>query len=223
MNDIVWYLVLGVFDALAIVALGFKYYRFPFWEYAKELVVIAVITSWISYLNRIVLQLPEIDMISQLLIVALLFRYLIKMRFMPSFIVAACGYLWFILIQYLTFTLLVSIGTVSFESSRDTIGLNVYMIQIVSQVACYLICWAGHTFNLGFASFHRPPHDLTTNESYKGLNLYFLIATILATLVIFSIIYWIFYFDTHPFIAIPLVILALTALTALSYRKEIDS
>lgn len=56
------YLLLGVFDASAVIILALKLYRLPFREYIKDIALMSLGVSLFSYLMRIVIGIPTLDL-----------------------------------------------------------------------------------------------------------------------------------------------------------------
>jgi hypothetical protein len=214
------YLSLGILDSFAILALALRIYRFPFWEYFKEICLIAALASGTSFFVRVILSMPALDMAVQYMLYVLLLRYIIHIRFFPALLIAAVGYLSFTGVQFIVYPTLILTNVVTFNDAKELEGVGTYLIQISSEAASYLVCWLLYKLNLGYACFPRPPHEIQLKDKMTGTNLHLMLSTLLAVTVIFSTLYWILNYHAHIFIVLPTVAAALCLLLYLSQRKD---
>ena len=107
--DVLLYLILGFIDILAILALIFKIFRFPFWEYIRKHIVICTTLALVSFVMRLVLGFPEFDTGLQFILLVLFLRYLLKLRSFEANMLATIGVLSFDLIQIIAFKVLQSL------------------------------------------------------------------------------------------------------------------
>ncbi|MEF3312589.1 hypothetical protein PV433_27235 [Paenibacillus sp. GYB004] len=218
--ETVIYFLLSVLDSIAIISLMFRVYRFPFWEYFKEILLMAVIASVVSYVVRVVLGVPALDMAVQYTLYVLLLRFIIKVRFFPALLVGAVGYLSYTAIQFIVYPLLIVTGVVTLDDGQAIQGAGTYIIQITSDMVSFIVCWFMYHFNLGYACFVRPPHDFDLKDKMTGTNLYMAWAVVPAVIVIFSTLYWILNHNAHILIVLPTVAASLYILIYLSRRKD---
>lgn len=219
--DTFLYLFFGFLDVMVNLALVYKLYRFPFWEYYKEFLIIGITLSVASYVVRLVIGMPEIDMICQYILYIIFFRYLIKIKLYYAFPMAAVGYLAYAVIQFSLYPVLLWTGLVNEADVTSTNGLGVYAIQLCSELTGYLIAFLMYRFGLGFSHITRPPHGMSIKIRDKQYN-WQIAANVLGSLVVVFIMYWIFNHISYLFVILPSSLLALSSLVFLSYRKDYD-
>lgn len=219
MGEIFFYILFGFLDVIANLALIYKLYRFPFWEYKKEFIIIAVILSVSSYCTRILLSMPEIDMPLQYLLYILFFRYLLKIRFYYSVPLAAIGYLFFTVVQFIVYPLLMATQVVSVSDGLEVHGWGIYTIQLSSELSCYLIAYIMYKLGIGFSHITRPPQEvhIPLHDVNFKLNIF---VNIFGSIVIVSIMYWVYNYHSYIYIVLPSSLIALVSLIYLSYRKD---
>lgn len=69
------YILLGVFDALAVVTLVLKLYMLPVWEYRRKILFYAIGIALFSFLMRVVIGVPKLDLPFQYLFMVIFFRF----------------------------------------------------------------------------------------------------------------------------------------------------
>ncbi|MNI06773.1 hypothetical protein D3C73_597650 [compost metagenome] len=220
--DIFLYVFFGFFDVIAILALIFKIYRFPFFEYTKKLVIIGLTLSIVSYFNRCVIDIANYDMIVQFILYILFFRYLIKVRLYRAFSLATTGYLAFDGIQFTVYPLLMSSGIVTTNDAQELTGLGTYMIQSSTEIMCFLVAYLLYKFNLGFSFISVPPHDMYIKSKNNQTEKIIFISNIVAATVISSIMYWILNFHAHVYIVLPAVAVSLFLLIYFTNRRDFE-
>ncbi|MFB0841744.1 MULTISPECIES: hypothetical protein [Paenibacillus] len=212
MEDIL-YIAFSILDSLAALFLMFRIFRFPFKEYIKETIAIATIISLESYFVRVVIKLPDLDPIIQAWIYVIALRFICKFSWRRAQVVSLIGYLGFMAIQLSSFLILDLLDIVVYADTQLLGGLGTYLIQITSEILCFIIGWL--IYRNGFSFMPRPPHDLRINEKISGTNWFILI---LGNVVIYVTLYWILNF--HSILIIPVVILTYAIL--LFYYREKD-
>ncbi|WP_163854569.1 hypothetical protein [Paenibacillus elgii] len=215
--DFFIYLILGMLDTFAILALAFKFYRFPFFEYIKEVLVMCILITLSSYIVRVEFNLGVLDLIVQLLLYIFFFRRIIKVRLKASialsllyFVYGALSYGFYFI--YRAFSI-VSPGVVD-----QSTGPEAYLMQLTTSLSALLISWIMYRFRLGRSSIARPPHFLGDKFTLKEI-------LIICLLFSFgSILIYIFHYIEHwrATLAIPVVLLSVLALAYLSNRKGIS-
>lgn len=221
--DSILYILLGVLDVIAILVLIFKIFRWPFWEYLTEVIIIGVVLSIVSYLLREVLNIPEFDMTGQFILYVLFFRYLIKVRLFDSISISAIGYLFFVGVQFLVYSFLLTAGIVTTDDAQNLTGLGTYIIQITNQLICFLIAWLIYKFNLGFAYIIRPPHDIYRIIRKDTTQKLFYVFNTLGILAVCSTMSWVLNYHGHLYIVLPSVLGSLLILIYLSKKRDYNS
>lgn len=213
-------LLLGTLDSFCNFVLMFKIFRFPITEYKFEILISAILISFVSYLDRMILGIPDWDMAIQFSIYVVLLMYLFKINFPYAIDFASIGYLAFVCVQFTIYPLLLTTHIVSLDDSQQLTGVGTYVIQITSELSCYLIGFLLWRFNLGFSHISRPPHDGFLRYNISGAKTIGLLTNIIAALVVCSTMYWVLNYHAGVYIVIPSVLVALAILIYLSYRKE---
>lgn len=213
------YLLLGCFDSIAMIALMFKIYRFPFWEYAREIAIIAAILSFSSYVVRFVIGYPEIDTVIQLVLFVIMYRYIIKFKLYYAVPLAEVGYLSFAVIQFLTIPLWIRLGIANMNDLKAETGTGTYLIQISTDLLCYLVAFLLYRFGLGFSHIFRPPHEVNIKVHDPSYGFH-VTANIIGTVVVSLTMYWMFATYNSISIIFGSSIVALGFLMYLSHRKD---
>lgn len=157
MLNVMIYLLLGTVDIFLLLTLIFKVFRWPLWQYAREALLIAFLCSLESYLSRIVLGVPEIDLILQNIIILVLMKLLLKVNFYYGLTLSVIGSFLYSEIAYLTYNLF-SLLNIPLDLSTPASD-SVYLMQISVQVVAMLASFLLYKFNLGFSFVSVPPHD----------------------------------------------------------------
>lgn len=221
MNTIL-YLLLGFADIIVVLAFIFKLFRFPFWDYKKEFIIIGTTLSATSYLFRIVLQLPEIDMPIQYVLFILFFRYLLKFRTVKAAMLIAIGILAFDLSQLIIAPSLITLEFATIRDVFQSTGMGTFIIQAVNDIVMALVSWLLYKFNLGFSFVMQPPHELSWKTSYTGSNLLILIGVIFASATILAVLYILLnYFNEFKYV-IGVGVAALVTLLITCHKKELE-
>jgi hypothetical protein len=113
--DILIYLLLGTIDVFLILAFIFKTFKWPFFRYVRECLTIASICSLESYVNRIILNIPQWDVLIQIVSLMIMLHVIIKVNWYHSLTLSAYGAIAYSIIVYLTYMLLGVSGLVTHE------------------------------------------------------------------------------------------------------------
>ncbi|NHN32872.1 hypothetical protein [Paenibacillus agricola] len=153
------YILLGTTDILVILLLIFKIFRWPFLTYIKELFFIAFICSIESYIARMVMNIPQWDLILQVIILIFSLRYLLRVNYYHALTLTVIGTLAYSEIAYTVFNILNYIGITTNNEASESIGFGVFATQILSECMGIAVSWILYKFNLGFSFVAVPPHD----------------------------------------------------------------
>lgn len=219
--DIFLYLVFGALDSLCNFVLMFKIFRFPIREYKYEIFLSTILITLVSYVNRMILNIPDWDMAIQFFLYVNLLIYLFKVNLPYAIDLSSIGYLTFVGVQFTIYPLLVASNIVSFNDAHELTGQGTYIIQISSELTCYLIGYLLWKFNFGFSHISRPPHDGFLRYNISGTKNIGLLTNIIAALIVCSTMHWVLNYHAGVYIVIPSVIGSLLILFYLSYRKDI--
>ncbi|PCN42313.1 hypothetical protein B9C88_21690 [Brevibacillus laterosporus] len=220
--DTFMYIILGIIDILSILVLSFKVFRFPL-IYKKEFLIISITASLVSYLNRVILEIPNVDGWVQYTILVLFFRYMLKVRLFDSTILATVGYLGFNIVQYSTYVVLLWTGVVSFADGQALVNLGTYIIQLTTHLFVFLAAWLIYRYNHGFSFIMVPPHDVHIRTKMTPLKFLIMIMVFLSTVTILFVTNWMLTFNGNPTSLIPVFILYLVILLKLLEKKELTN
>ncbi|WP_244873623.1 hypothetical protein [Brevibacillus reuszeri] len=216
------YLILGFLDIIVVIAFIFKLFRFPFWDYKREVIIIGLSLAITSFLVRIIFEIPEIDLAIQFFLFIVFFRYLIKFRVAEAAMLTAIGILAFDLSQLLVIPSLITLEVASLGDVFRSTGMGTFLIQAVNDGVMILVSWILFRFNLGFSFIMQPPHEVRWKTSYKGTNFVALIGVLIASVAIFATLYILLnYFNEIKYVAIT-VIVAFIILLITSHKKEME-
>jgi hypothetical protein len=220
--DTMYYLVLGFLDIIAVFALFFKVYRWPFWNYAKEIFIISGILSVVSWVDRIILNIPDYDAAIQYFLIIISLRYVFLVRWNNSFTVATFGYLTFVCTQNIVYYSLLSTGVVGIFDAQLPQGFGIYLIQVSNHIVDLIICLVLFYGGYGFSYLTEPPHELRYKERNSRSGRAISLINILAAVAFTSTMYWITTYHNHIYMIVLSTVLALVLLTVLSSRRDIE-
>ncbi|MEK4108593.1 MULTISPECIES: hypothetical protein [Paenibacillus] len=196
------YLLLGVFDASAVIILALKLYRLPFREYIKDIALMSLGVSLFSYLMRIVIGIPTLDLPIQVIFFILFFRYRLKIKLFYSSLITSASLNAYIIVQLFILYGFIFAGTLEYNVVFQTRDLQIQLIQILSIIVSYLAAFLFHLFGWGFSFIIRPPHQFSIKEDYFSGENKALLLTTLSTLVGVSLAL-VITFNFYAFFLIP--------------------
>ncbi|MGG0753012.1 hypothetical protein [Brevibacillus laterosporus] len=220
--DTFLYIILGSIDILAILVLGFKAFRFPL-TYKKELLIMSLTASLVSYLNRVILDIPNIDGLVQYTILVLFLRYMLKVRLFDGIVLATVGYLGFFIVQYSTYLVLLWTGIVSFSDGQALANLGTYIIQLTTHLFVFLAAWLIYRYNHGFSFIMVPPQDVHIRTNMTMLRVLIMVLVFLSTGTFLFVTNWLISYDGNPTSLIPVFILYLVILLKLLEKKDMTN
>lgn len=216
----VLYIVLGIFDAMSVILISMKLFRMPIWEFKWKILLTAVGISLVSYLNRIVLNTPSIDMPLQLIVFVVSLRYLLKFRIFEAVLIIVTGIMVYSPVQYLIYLIFLATGIMNSSVVTHNSGLSVYLIQISTILLIYLISFIFYRFNLGFAFIIVPPHDPHEHIDYFSKeNRKFIIAIVLG--VMFISLDLVLLFEDYIYLLFPAALVISGTLYFLSHWRNL--
>lgn len=176
------YLMLGFIDTLAILAIMFKLFRMPFFEYSREVLALSLIISCSSYLLRVEVGSATLDMVVQISMYIGFLIYVIKIRIVKSVIIACAGYSAFAAIQVLIAVPIFLSGFMDSQIVKDTGGVGIYTIQIMTELGAFLVSFVLHAKQWGWSYVIRPPHDFFVKEPSNPLEKKLLVVAVVVML-----------------------------------------
>lgn len=187
------YIGLGIFDALAMFFLMISLYKLPLWIHRYKVAAFAVLIALISFVMRLVIDFPQLDLPIQYLLFILFLKYVYKIKFSLSAFVAGAGVTAYAVLQLTIFYIYNLVGLLYKSVLTQTDGSAVYLIQISSILAAYAIAAFLKGFRLGF-TFIRVPQDHLASHRNGQRSL--LIATVISTITIFLISFFLYTVDS---------------------------
>ncbi|MDP5274374.1 hypothetical protein [Chengkuizengella axinellae] len=204
--DIFLYITLGVVDSICITLLAFRFFRWPYKDYIAEMLILATMASMASFILRVVLSFPFIDMGIQLLLYIIFFIVVIQIKPSRALVVAVFGYLAFMVNQIIIILILKLADIVQLPHAHATEGVEIYLIQIASQISCFVLAYVMYRKRLGFSFWLVPPHTFYIKDKtdYK-----LIVITWISILIVSATLFIVFYTNNFfwSFIVIPLFVL----------------
>ncbi|WP_249865900.1 hypothetical protein [Paenibacillus konkukensis] len=207
---------------MAILALMFKTFRWPFWEFGAKLSLIAVTLSVASYLIRMVWDIPSYDLAVQFILYVVLLRYLIKVSLFHAVDVTAVGCLAFNVIQFIVYFSLLAAGIVSAEEAQQPAGTGIFIIQVSCELCSFGIAYLLYRFHYGFSFLMKPPLDLYMSRKSSGGQLAKTVINTIGILAISSSVYWLLNYQEYLLILLMVILGALAILVYLYYKKDLQ-
>ncbi|RUT28147.1 hypothetical protein EJP77_18215 [Paenibacillus zeisoli] len=186
------YIGLGICDALAMFALMISLYRLPLWSYRFKVAGFVVFIALFSFVMRLVLEVPQLDLPIQYVFFLIFIKFVYRLKFSHSSFVAGAGVTAYAILQLTIYYVYHLVGMIYQSDLLKTEGA-VYLIQISSILAAYGIAIFLKYFRLGF-SFIRIPQDGQPSPQKEQTSL--LIASILSTVTIFLISFFLYNVDS---------------------------
>lgn len=217
--DTFFFFIFSILDALAILILGFKIYRFPLKDYIWELFVFTVIIAFVSYYNRLVLEFPVIDPVVQLLLYIAFFRLILKTRMLYSLLISITGYLAFIVIQLILIFTLNILSIFPLDAIENQTGLDVNMLQVLTELLSFTIAFMLYKLNGGFSFIIRPPHTFIREKITKTkLKIYLVIIFSLGIFIFIT--YWHLQIEAKLMLVILFALIGFLALILIAYKRD---
>lgn len=214
-------MLLGFLDVIAVLALIFKTFRWPFWEFRLKLAIIGIALSSVSYLNRMVLDISQIDMAVQFLLYIVFLRFFIKVNLHHAVDVTAIGYLMFMGIQLVIYYWMLAMGVVRFEDAASPVGTVIFVIQFLSDALAFLIAYLFYRLQLGFSFMMRPPHNLYLHRTIDIAKRTKMVFNTVGIITISFSIYWMLNHSEQFFLLPLLTFISLSILIYLSYKRDL--
>lgn len=206
------FLIIGVFDAFGVILLGLVLNMQPIAEYKNKILFICVWSTMISFIIRIVIDIPVIDLPLQAISFTLFYRYIMEYKYQYAVMLTVSGLVPYTIISLTVAFILNSSGVVDSSVYSDAEGIGVSILQVTSILSAYATCLLIKYLNIGWSYINRPPHDFNIKELnlFYGSNTKFLIliasSIILIALTLITVIHmeslWIFPFSLITFIAL---------------------
>ncbi|MEC0233620.1 hypothetical protein P4H71_04530 [Paenibacillus kribbensis] len=212
------YIVIGVFDAMAVLILPLALYMLPIKDYKYRIILFAVFISLVSFLMRIVLDLPRIDLILQYILFVSFFRLGLKIKLHLSAFILGTGLSAYATLQMAVFYVYNFLGIMQTTALKENTSLQVFLLQVTSILIVYIFAGYLKLRSTGFSFIVVPPHDFLWKEDYKTKeNKMVITSAVLSTVTICLGVILLYYQN-------PLVLLLVSVFTfALSYYFSRES
>lgn len=176
------FISIGALEMFAVLTAALRLFRFKVSWYLKDIVVMSLVLALSSYLMRIVLEVPWLDMPLAMCAVIVFMRFAIKVKPQYAVILTLSGYAFYIAVQssvYLVFKIMLEFDGVMLMESH---GVYLYLLQITTAGVTMLISYFLHVIGLGFTFIIHPPHSFITKFSKKENTVFY--ATIATFLIL---------------------------------------
>ncbi|PNQ81976.1 hypothetical protein [Paenibacillus sp. F4] len=206
------YIIIGVFDALAILLLPLALYMLPIKDYKYKIILFAVAISLVSFLMRIVLNVPKLDLPLQYALFSMFFRLGLKIKLHWSAFILGVAISAYATMQMAIFYVYKFFDMMQIGVLKENANLQVFLLQGTSILITYLIAALFKLYGTGFSFISAPPHDFIWREDYRTReNKMVLTSTLFSTVTISLGVILLYYLN-------PLAILLVSVFTfALSY------
>ncbi|KJD43921.1 hypothetical protein [Paenibacillus terrae] len=199
------YILLGVFDALAVVTLVLKLYMLPVWEYRRKILFYTIGIALFSFLMRVVIGVPKLDLPFQYLFMIIFFRFGLGIKTHLAAFSAGSGLTAYINLQLFVYLFANFFGVAQPGAINYTSGFSVYFIQVSSIIIAYLISFVMGKYNFGFSFIIQPPHDFLRGENYfSSLNKMLIIGAVISAVTISITLYMLYNSNTIGLLSISL-------------------
>lgn len=175
---ILFYYLLGVVDTVAILAIMFKLFKLPYWEYYKEILILSLVVAAASYLFRVTVGTATLDMIMQVMMYIGFLVLVIKIRVVKSVIIACAGYSAFAAIQVAFAMVVFMTGVIKTNVATNAFGIGINTIQIGSEILTFAICYTLYRLRWGWSYVIQPPHDFYIKEPLNKAEKNLLVAAV---------------------------------------------
>ncbi|MGE6576241.1 hypothetical protein ACQKFM_15095 [Paenibacillus xylanexedens] len=177
--------MIGIFEALAVLLIILKLYMLPVREFAGKIFFFIVFMASFSYMMRITLDFPKLDLPFQYIFFILFLRFGMELKSHISSFIAGAGISAYAAIQMGIFHMFEWMDVMHSGIVQQNEGSLVYLLQLSSILVTYLICFIFSLFDFGFSFIIRPPHDFIIKENYLSkTNLSYLIGTMISAITI---------------------------------------
>ncbi|EJW14881.1 hypothetical protein M5X00_06310 [Paenibacillus alvei] len=191
------YIILSVFDALAVVALTTKLYRLPLRTFFIRIICLAACIAFVSFGMREMLGLPAFDLPLQYIIYVLFFRYAMGMKLHLSSFVVGSGLTGYISIQMIFYAILLMLKAGQHDLIQQVEGLAIYIIQVGSILIAYLIAIIFKVKRYGFSFILEPPHDFLIRDDFSEYSNKVSLISALISIITITVIFWIMLTKNH--------------------------
>lgn len=206
---VVLFLALGIIDVYAEMALIFKSFKIPYFEYFKEISIMAIFIALVSLIIREFLELSALaDIILHFALIILFLRYIIKVIFWRSIIVSL-SYFSYGLISFLSYTIYASMG-IETDSA----------IQVTQIVGGFLIAWLLYRFNVGFSWFSQPPHDFLIKAPMKKADMQLIVSVLFVAALFFVGFEYVWNYQLLE--VVPFILAGFSILIYMGYKRDVQ-
>lgn len=206
------YIIIGVFDALAILLLPLALYMLPIKDYRYRIILFAVFISILSFVMRIVLNIPKLDLPLQYALFSIFLRIGLKMKLHWSAFILGVAISAYATMQMAIFYVYSFFDVMQINVLKENATLQVFLLQGTSILITYLVAALFKLYGTGFSFISAPPHDFIWREDYKTKeNIMVLTSTLFSAVTISSGVILLYFLN-------PLAILLVSIFTfGLSY------
>ncbi|URJ45199.1 hypothetical protein MF628_004987 [Paenibacillus polymyxa] len=161
------YIIIGVFDALAILLLPLALYMLPIKDYRYRIILFAVFISILSFVMRIVLNIPKLDLPLQYALFSIFLRIGLKIKLHWSAFILGVSISAYATMQMAIFYVYSFFDVMQINVLKENATLQVFLLQGTSILITYLVAALFKLYGTGFSFISAPPHDFIWREDYK--------------------------------------------------------
>lgn len=161
------YISVGVADAMAVLVLPLALYMLPIKDYKYRIILFAVFISLVSFIMRIVLNIPRLDLPLQYALFSIFFRVGLKIKLHLSAFILGVAISAYATIQMAIFYVYNFFDIMQLNVLKENATLQVFLLQGTSILIIYLIAALLKLYVTGFSFIVAPPHDFIWREDYN--------------------------------------------------------
>ncbi|OKP96832.1 hypothetical protein [Paenibacillus sp. P46E] len=181
------YIVLGIFDAFAMLLMILKLFMLPVYEYRNKILIFVFIVAIFSYFMRVVFEMAAFDLPIQYVLFVIFLRVFVKIKLHIASFIAGAGISAYATLQVCLYYIFDWTNVVDVGILRENSGMYLYMLQITAIVVAYLLTYLLFRQSKGFTFILVPPHDFFASENYLSRRNVVLIFSSIISLITISI------------------------------------
>lgn len=158
----------GILDVFAVFVLVFKLYRLPLFIDFSKIICFCIFAGIVSYIIRIFLAMPWIDMPLLIVMMILFLRYILKMRVLYAALAISAGMNAYIIIQLIIAILFTNFINFDKTVFAQDLTAQSQIIQLTSITLAYLVGFLLYKTRRGFSFIPVMPHEFSIKTKYNN-------------------------------------------------------
>ncbi len=159
---------LGMLDVFAVFVLIFKLYRLPLFLDFTKIIYFCIFAGILSYIIRIYLVMPWVDMPLLIIMMILFLRYILKMRVLCAALAVSAGMNAYTIIQLIIDILFTNFINFDKTVLAQDLTAQFQMIQLTSIILAYVVGFVLYKTRRGFSFIPVMPHEFRSRAKYSN-------------------------------------------------------